>query len=53
MADDAVVLVMAMMTLRLAQGSARYARFSHLVGGTLLIGIGAMLILRPDWLTFG
>ena len=53
MADDAVVLVTAMMTLQLAQGSKRYARFSHLVGGILLSGLGAMLILRPDLLTFG
>jgi cytochrome c biogenesis protein CcdA len=53
MADDAVVLVMAMATLHLAHGSARYARHSQLVGGTLLIAIGVLLILRPDWLRFG
>lgn len=53
MADDAVVLATAMATLRLTRGSARYARLSHLLGGILLITIGAMLILRPSWLTFG
>jgi hypothetical protein len=31
----------------------RYARYSHLIGGLLLITIGALLLLRPEWLAFG
>jgi hypothetical protein len=29
-----------------------YARYSHLLGGLVLAAIGALLILRPEWLAF-
>lgn len=48
--DDTVIFVTAMLTLRFAASAGRYARLSHLVGGAVLIGLGAVMILRPDLL---
>ena len=31
----------------------RYARWSNAFGGVALIAIGAMLVFRPQWLSFG
>ncbi len=50
--DDAVVFVTAMVTLRATGLTAQYARYSHLVGGIVLGGIGLLLLLRPGWLAF-
>ena len=53
MLDDLVVFLLAMATLQVAGLTTRYTRYSHLVGGVLLCVIGALLILRPEWLAFG
>jgi len=53
MADDLLVFVAAMLTLRASGLGTRYARYSHLVGGLLLLAIGALLLLRPELLMLG
>jgi thiol-disulfide isomerase/thioredoxin len=53
MLDDLVVFVAAMKTLQVASLTTRYVRFSHLAGGVVLLAIGALLLLRPEWLMFG
>jgi glutaredoxin len=50
--DDAIVFVTAMVTLRAAGLAAGYARYSHLIGGVVLGGIGLALLFRPQWLAF-
>ncbi|MDH3580559.1 MAG: hypothetical protein OEM91_08030 [Hyphomicrobiales bacterium] len=50
--DDAIVFVTAMVTLRAAGLAATYVRYSHLIGGVVLGGIGILLLLRPDLLAF-
>jgi glutaredoxin len=52
MLDDLVVLVAALKTLEVAGLTGRYARWSNAVGGVLLLAIGVLLILRPQWLAF-
>jgi hypothetical protein len=52
MLDDALIFVVAMLTLRQAGLMGTYARYSHLIGGIVLLGIGAALILRPELLAF-
>jgi glutaredoxin len=52
MADDLLVFFMAMATLKLSSVSVGFARYSSLVGGVLLIAIGIVLLVRPEWLTF-
>jgi thiol-disulfide isomerase/thioredoxin len=53
MLDDLFVFVVAMKTLQITGVTTRYSRFSHLAGGVVLLGIGALLLLRPDLLMFG
>ncbi len=53
MLDDLIVFVVAMKTLQIAGMTTRYSRFSHLAGGVVLVAIGALLLLRPEWLMFG
>lgn len=53
MADDLVVFVAAMKTLQITGLSGRYTRVSNLLGGALLLALGALLLLRPDLLMFG
>ena len=50
--DDLIVFALAMATLQVGQLTTRYSRYSHLVGGVVLTGIGALLLLRPEWLVF-
>lgn len=53
MLDDLIVFFIAMTTLKMTRMTTRYSRFSHLVGGILMLIIGALLILKPEWLAFG
>ncbi|ETB64139.1 TPA: hypothetical protein DIC38_00530 [Candidatus Nomurabacteria bacterium] len=53
MLDDLFVFIIAMVTLRMTGLSGKYARFSHLIGGTIMIIIGVFLIFKPEWLMFG
>ena len=52
MLDDALIFVLAMVTLQQTGLMGTYARLSHLIGGTVLLAIGAALILRPELLAF-
>jgi hypothetical protein len=51
--DDLVVFVTAMATLQASGLTAQYARYSHLIGGGVLVGLGMLLLFRPEWLAFG
>ncbi len=51
--DDLIVFATAMFTLQATGLTAKYSRYSHLIGGVVLCGVGALLLLRPEWLTFG
>jgi hypothetical protein len=53
MLDDLIVFFTVMKTLEVTGLSTRYARASHLLGGIVLVVLGALLLLRPEWLMFG
>jgi len=53
MLDDLVVFFVAMITLKMTGLSTKYSRFSHLVGGVLVLIIGFLLIFKPEVLMFG
>jgi len=53
MLDDLIVFFTVMKTLEVTGLSTRYARTSHLLGGIVLVILGALLLLRPEWLMFG
>jgi len=51
--DDIVIFIIAMKTLEVTGVSTKYGKFSHLIGGILMLIIGILLILKPEWLMFG
>lgn len=53
MADDIVVFVIAMKTLHSVGLDSKYARYSHLIGGILMLLIGLAMIFKPELLAFG
>lgn len=53
MIDDLFVFFVAMITLRMTGITTKYSRWSHLIGGILMLIIGLLLILKPEWLMFG
>ena len=50
--DDLIVFFVAMRTMELTGFSTKYGKVSKLVGGILLLGIGILLIFKPEWLMF-
>ncbi|MBU1039258.1 hypothetical protein KKC17_03510 [Patescibacteria group bacterium] len=53
MLDDLLIFIIAMITLRLTGLTTKYTRWSHLIGGVLMLIIGLLLIFKPAWLMFG
>ena len=51
--DDLVVFFIAMKTMEVTGFSTKYSKYSHLVGGVLMVLIGVLLIFKPEWLMFG
>ena len=50
--DDLIVFIIAMTTMELTGFSTKYGKLSKLIGGLLLLGIGILLIFKPEWLMF-
>ncbi len=53
MLDDLIIFFTAMITLQAVGIQSRYSRFSHLVGGILMLIIGLLLLFKPELLMFG
>jgi glutaredoxin len=53
MLDDLLVLGGALFALDKTVLTGAYSHWAGLVGGIVLLGIGAILIVRPQWLMFG
>ncbi len=51
--DDIIVFIIAMKTLEVSGISTKYGKISHLVGGLIMILIGALMIFKPEWLMLG
>ena len=50
--DDFCVFFVAMCTMEVTGISTKYSKYPHLVGGILMLGIGVLLIFKPEWLMF-
>ena len=50
--DDFIVFLIAVRTMELTGFSTKYGKLSKLIGGILLLGIGILLIFKPEWLMF-
>lgn len=53
MLDDLIVLIVAMITLKTTTFGMRYANWIKIVGGVVMVIIGILMILKPQWLLFG
>lgn len=53
MLDDLVIFFIAMTTLKVVGIESKYSRYSHLIGGSLILVLGILMIVKPEWLMFG
>lgn len=52
MLDDLVVFLIAMFTLKTHVVGTKYAKYTNLISGLLILILGLLLIFRPEWLMF-
>ena len=52
MLDDLIVFFTAMFTLKITGLEGKYARYSHIIGGVLMMAIGLLMLFKPEWLSF-
>ncbi len=50
--DDIIVFSIAMFTMEATGISTKYNKYSHLIGGIIMVIIGLLLIFKPGWLMF-
>ena len=48
--DDIILFVIAMFTLKITGISNKYSKYSHLIGGIIMLLIGLLMIIKPEWL---
>lgn len=53
MIDDLIIFFVAMFTFHTTGISSKYSRYSHLIGGILMLAIGLAMIFKPELLMFG
>ena len=50
--DDLIIFFIAMKTLKLKGISNKYMKYSHLVGGLIMLVIGILMLIKPSLLLF-
>jgi len=50
--DDLVIFILAMVTLNVNGISSKYGKYSHLIGGIVMILIAILMVFKPEWLMF-
>ena len=50
--DDIIIFVISMVTLKVTGFSTKYTKYSHLVGGIIMLIIGILLVIKPEILMF-
>lgn len=50
--DDIIVFIIAIKTMEVTGLSTKYSKYLSLVGGLIMLAIGALLILKPEWIMF-
>ena len=50
--DDIIVFTISMYTMKATVISTKYGKYSHLIGGLIMLLIGLLLIIKPEWLMF-
>ncbi len=52
MLDDLIIFIIAMRSLKIVGISNKYTKYSHLIGGIILIALGLLLAIKPELLMF-
>ena len=52
MLDDLIVFNVAMFTLKVTGVTTKYTKYTHLIGGLIMLLIGILLIIKPEWVMF-
>ena len=50
--DDILIFVIAMKTLKIKAISNKYTKYSHLIGGIIMLLLGILMVIKPEWLMF-
>jgi len=50
--DDLTIFIISMITLKSTAISTKYNKYSHLIGGIIMLIIGILIIFKPEWLSF-
>lgn len=50
--DDLIVFMIAMFTMKVTGISTKYNKYSHLLGGIIMLIVGVLLLVKPEWLMF-
>lgn len=48
--DDIIIFIIAMVTLKVTGISNKYSKYSHLIGGLIMLLIGILMLIKPEWL---
>ncbi len=51
--DDIIIFTIAMITFKITGITNKYNKYSHLIGGIIMLLVGILLIFKPEWLMFG
>lgn len=50
--DDLIIFIIAMKTFKITAVSNKYTKYSHLIGGIIMLLIGLLMMFKPEWLMF-
>ena len=50
--DDLIIFTIAMKTLQIKAISNKYGKYSHIIGGVIMLLIGILMLFKPEWLMF-
>lgn len=48
--DDLIIFLIAVVSLKITGISNKYTKYSHLIGGILMLLIGLLMLFKPEWL---
>ena len=50
--DDIIIFLIAVFSSKVTAISNKYTKYSHLIGGLIMIIIGILMLVKPEWLMF-
>lgn len=50
--DDLIIFIVAAITFKVTGMTTKYTKFSHLIGAIIMLVIGILMIVKPEWIMF-